>query len=80
MSPNIQYTGGPLTTERRNFFRKSQCGVDGKNPLVCCPNTFTVNDLPKSCGKTITDKIYGGENVDLNEFPWYEFHVSMYTN
>lgn len=76
--PIYDILAGPLTTEERNFLRKSQCGHDGTNPLVCCPNTFTVNDLPagQQCGSSVGDKIVGGEIASIDEFPWYELNVS----
>lgn len=59
-----------LSTEQRNFLRKSQCGHDGTNPLVCCPITFTIDDLPTdNCGRSINcvPRISGGEITFINE-------------
>ncbi|XP_044728002.1 uncharacterized protein LOC123291691 [Chrysoperla carnea] len=42
-------TKRPLTTENRELLRKSQCGVIGRQPLVCCPPTVattTTTELP----------------------------------
>ena len=68
----------PLTTQTRNFLRNSQCGRDGSNIFVCCPNTFTINDLPTNeyCG-TIADRIYGGVKTSIYEFPWYAIDLSI---
>lgn len=59
-----------LTTQQRNFLRSSQCGRQGNTVLVCCPTTFTLADLPETCGEQIEDKIVGGEETNLVEFPW----------
>lgn len=66
--------GTNLSTEQRTFLRKSQCGREGNNPLVCCPNTFKIEDLPpnKFCGVQVSDKIVGGSETAINEFPWYK--------
>lgn len=70
-----------LSMERRNFWRSSQCDGDGDGIFVCCPNAFTVDDLPstKYCGTQVADKIIGGEETSLNEFPWYEPNLSAKT-
>lgn len=70
---------GALTTEQRDFLRRSQCGREGTNPLVCCPNTFTLDDLPsnKHCGIQAEDKITGGTATSISEFPWYVFNLSI---
>lgn len=64
---------GTLTNDQRTFLRSSQCGREGSKPLVCCPNTFTEEDLPsnKHCGVQVSDKIVGGEDTSINELPWY---------
>lgn len=66
-------TEAPLSTEHRDFLRKSQCGRNGSNPLVCCPNTFTVDDLisdGEECGVQAADKIVGGVETSITDFPW----------
>lgn len=53
----------PISNERRDFLRRSQCGTDAGKPLVCCPTTFTVDDIEnadKQCGVQVSDKIVGG--------------------
>lgn len=87
------------------FLRQSQCGFEGRDPLVCCPTqrpsvtvpprgdqdgTYypggeTTNPgqdpnasydlsnnplLPTECGKDLSQKIFGGERTDIDEFPW----------
>lgn len=67
-----------LPANLRTFLRNSQCGGgDSTNIRVCCPNTFTINDLPPKCGLEAADKIVGGEETSLGEFPWYEFNQSV---
>lgn len=63
-----------ITTEQRTLLRSSQCGRNGDTILVCCPNTFTVNDLPSTqyCGKQVGNKLAGGPETSIYEFPWYE--------
>lgn len=67
---------GSLSTEQRSFLRRSQCGHDGTNPLVCCPNAFTVDDLLSvgKCGVFFESRILGGERAYPGEYPWYEFN------
>ena len=71
---------GQLTTEQRDFLRKSKCGGNTTNPLVCCPNTFTVDDLPANgtCGTFMSDRI-GGQAVYPSYFPWYEPVLTLNT-
>lgn len=41
---------------------------------MCCPiNRFTVNDLPPrgKCGTQAKDRIVGGEETSISDFPWY---------
>lgn len=76
---NLLLQGSMITMEQRTFLRNSQCGRQGSNPLVCCPNTFTIDDLPsnKLCGVQVSDKIVGGDETSINDFPWYAFNQSM---
>lgn len=62
-----------LSREQQTFLTDSQCGYDTVYPLVCCQNTFSVDDLPSGaeCIAQLGDKIVGGEIAALNEFPWY---------
>lgn len=68
-----------LSTEQRNFLRNSQCGREGDDILVCCPNSFTIEDLPstKYCGTQVADKIVGGGETSINEYPWYESNLKI---
>lgn len=68
----LHLQGQGLTPEQRTFLSRSQCGRNGRNVLVCCPNTFTIADLTgKDCGTHVEDKIVNGERAGLTEFPWY---------
>lgn len=62
------------------FLRKSQCGVIGNNPKVCCSTGVfntpkpvkddTISDS-KICGlPDVSQKIIGGEGVALGDYPW----------
>lgn len=59
---------------QQNFLTNSQCGRDGKNVLVCCPNTLTINDLRpnEQCKVQVLDKSSGGGKNSTTNFPWYE--------
>lgn len=65
--------------EQRNFLKSSKCDRDGRNVFVCCPSTFTIDDLPtgKQCGVQASDKSFGNERAALADFPWYEFNLSV---
>lgn len=62
------------------FLRKSQCGVAGNNPKVCCSTGVVNNPKPpppkddsdsKVCGiPDVSQKIIGGEGVALGDYPW----------
>lgn len=54
-----------LPEEYRDFLIKSQCGRDGNKVIVCCPNTFTIDDLPEECGVEAGDRIVGGEETSV---------------
>lgn len=65
-------SGGTPTMEQRAFLRNSQCGRQGNSILVCCPpKPFTMADLPQTCGEQVEDKVFGGEETNINELPWY---------
>lgn len=69
---------GNLSPQQRNFLRNSQCGRDGANVLVCCPNTFTIKDLPEVCGvQNPANRIFGGIETKRAEYPWYELNLSV---
>ncbi|XP_076164420.1 CLIP domain-containing serine protease HP8-like [Ptiloglossa arizonensis] len=103
----------PLQTGAIDFLKQSQCGFQGRDPLVCCPlqnpnvnipprgdqinpvgpldpnsgsnpeqpNGGTNGEivqynlagnplLPTDCGKDLSQRIFGGERTELDEFPW----------
>lgn len=39
---------------------------------VCCPVPFTVSDLPApgQCGTQAKDRIVGGEETNIQDYPW----------
>ncbi|XP_055609293.1 CLIP domain-containing serine protease B4-like [Uranotaenia lowii] len=64
-----------MSREERNFLQASRCGQtkEGRN-LVCCANPVIEqsNELPATneCGLDLGDRIVGGQQTDLDEFPW----------
>uniref|UniRef100_A0A2C9GVA1 CLIP domain-containing serine protease n=1 Tax=Anopheles dirus TaxID=7168 RepID=A0A2C9GVA1_9DIPT len=67
------------TREETIFLSNSRCGTVGQKTLVCCPGgastkppatRTTVLPQPPQCGIHLADRIYGGQETDLNEFPW----------
>ncbi|KFB41614.1 serine protease 14 [Anopheles sinensis] len=70
--------GKPIATpEDTQYLQDSRCGSSGRKALVCCagsaPPANTGNSvLPDQpyCGIQLTDRIYGGQPTQLDEFPW----------
>ena len=74
----------PLTSENREFLLRSQCGLAGRYPKVCCPPARTNPDtgrnvdfnvrnnslLPQDCGPDLSLRILGGEHTELDEYTW----------
>uniref|UniRef100_V5GX21 CLIP domain-containing serine protease n=2 Tax=Anoplophora glabripennis TaxID=217634 RepID=V5GX21_ANOGL len=65
----------PIKAEDAEYLRRSNCGSDGSLPKMCCPfevKPVSSNLLPSAeiCGVGTPDKIYGGTEADLNEYPW----------
>nr|XP_023026596.1 serine protease easter-like [Leptinotarsa decemlineata] len=80
----------PIKSYDADYLRRSQCGLEGTMPKVCCPlgdqkpsTSRSVVDymepkpsdsplLPTTevCGISTQDKIYGGSEAGLKEFPW----------
>ncbi|XP_055523204.1 CLIP domain-containing serine protease B10 [Wyeomyia smithii] len=72
-----------LTMDELNFLRMSRCNENP--PMICCPDRITAatpvqfqhsSRLPdpqlSECGTDIlVDKIYGGDDTLLEEYPWY---------
>jgi Regulatory CLIP domain of proteinases/Trypsin len=73
-----------LTREESNYLRQSQCGYQNRSPLVCCasdaPTMYNKrqnqpnrkNQLPgfERCGATSSNRIIGGRNAKVDEYPW----------
>uniref|UniRef100_A0A182TN45 Peptidase S1 domain-containing protein n=1 Tax=Anopheles melas TaxID=34690 RepID=A0A182TN45_9DIPT len=70
----------PLLDADRTYLQRSQCGwstVDN-HPLVCCADSLVapvrvgVGLLPSpgQCGIQTSDRIFGGVNTRIDEFPW----------
>lgn len=70
----------PLLQEERNFLSQSQCGWsrEENHPLVCCSDSLDApvrvgeSLLPPVgvCGIQTSDRIVGGVNTKIDEFPW----------
>lgn len=70
----------PLLPEDRNLLSRSQCGwsVQDNHPLVCCSDPFdtpirvgaSLLPAPGICGTQTSDRIVGGTNTKIDEFPW----------
>lgn len=46
--------------------RHKICGMRGNIPYVCC----SILPKPGQCGVQLTDKIHGGTEAKIKEFPW----------
>ncbi|KAF2896502.1 hypothetical protein ILUMI_09673 [Ignelater luminosus] len=75
----------PLTTEKVNYLRQSQCGYERSQPKVCCSEAATpsqavsyvsitqgINLLPDTdtCGLHLYRLHRGRVGASINEFPW----------
>lgn len=78
--------------QTREFLRRSQCGIGGNNPYVCCASSSPPQPISNpsqsrppqnsanigggklptapNCGLDAPDRIFGGENTKIDEFPW----------
>lgn len=76
---------GNVTADMINTLRKASCGFTGQYPRVCCdmlkqestevrspnaPDHPSLRFLPEQCGVISGDRIFGGQEADLYEFPW----------
>ncbi|XP_058117983.1 CLIP domain-containing serine protease B4-like [Anopheles ziemanni] len=70
--------GKPIATpEDTQYLQDSRCGSSGRKALVCCAGSTapanTGNSVlpePPHCGIQLTDRIFGGQPTQLDEFPW----------
>lgn len=68
----------PASIEEGNFVKQSRCGSVGGSAMVCCPGLDVENrgpgratlPRPPQCGQDLSDRIFGGQPTDLDEFPW----------
>ncbi|XP_050078740.1 transmembrane protease serine 9-like [Anopheles maculipalpis] len=71
----------PLLDEDRTYLQRTQCGwsTTEKHPLVCCADGDLVAPVrvgagllptPGQCGIQTSDRIFGGVNTRIDEFPW----------
>lgn len=70
----------PLLPEDRSFLSRSQCGWsrEANHPLVCCTDPLntpirvgaTLLPAVGVCGIQTSDRIVGGVNTKIDEFPW----------
>lgn len=64
----------PISSEALTVIRSRHelCGFgdeDNQKYLVCC-KTFKKLPEPPFCGMDTTDRIYGGTDTSIDEFPW----------
>lgn len=60
----------PITPSEVEYLRNHHCGFEENNsssPRVCCEANVPST---KVCGADGTDRIYGGNVTDIDEFPW----------
>ncbi|XP_055545836.1 serine protease easter-like [Wyeomyia smithii] len=70
----------PLLPEDRTILSRSQCGwsVTENHPMVCCTDPIdtpirvggALLPVPGVCGIQTSDRIVGGTNTKIDEFPW----------
>uniref|UniRef100_A0A1B0FFU3 CLIP domain-containing serine protease n=1 Tax=Glossina morsitans morsitans TaxID=37546 RepID=A0A1B0FFU3_GLOMM len=76
----------PLKDSDRLYLSRSQCGYRNGKVLICCPErhrqklptatppiTSPVSNLlpdTSQCGNVLSNRIYGGNKTDIDEFPW----------
>uniref|UniRef100_A0A182YGK7 Uncharacterized protein n=1 Tax=Anopheles stephensi TaxID=30069 RepID=A0A182YGK7_ANOST len=71
----------PLLDEDRTYLQRTQCGwsTAERHPLVCCADSDLVAPVrvgagllptPGQCGIQTSDRIFGGVNTRIDEFPW----------
>lgn len=68
---------GAQNSDVTNYLRQNICGYEGRDPIVCCPqtnssSTGTTLPSPDVCGKLGAEikKIVGGSDADLGLFRW----------
>lgn len=75
---------GTLTPQELNLIRSKQCNYVNRSAYVCCAaqnqngqtNTSPTGNrgnflpLPPVCGPAFADRIVGGTETDIDEFPW----------
>lgn len=73
---NLLLKGNQLTQDQRIYLSRSQCGYRDNQPLVCCPDSLIprgnsdVLPQPGECGIDPANRIIGGTETDVDEFPW----------
>lgn len=76
----------PLLNDDKTFLQRSQCGSNNGKVLICCPERQIGAGLPEApttqtrvgvnlpqpgtCGNVISNKIYGGNQTKIDEYPW----------
>uniref|UniRef100_A0A182JMK2 CLIP domain-containing serine protease n=1 Tax=Anopheles atroparvus TaxID=41427 RepID=A0A182JMK2_ANOAO len=71
----------PLLDADRSLLQRSQCGwsFEANHPLVCCAEALEAAPVrvgagllpaPGQCGIQTSDRIFGGVNTRIDEFPW----------
>uniref|UniRef100_A0A182N5R5 CLIP domain-containing serine protease n=1 Tax=Anopheles dirus TaxID=7168 RepID=A0A182N5R5_9DIPT len=70
----------PLLEADRTYLQRTQCGwsTADNHPMVCCPDALAAPvrlgsgllPTPGQCGIQTSDRIFGGVNTRIDEFPW----------
>uniref|UniRef100_A0A182PPY6 CLIP domain-containing serine protease n=1 Tax=Anopheles epiroticus TaxID=199890 RepID=A0A182PPY6_9DIPT len=70
----------PLPDTDRAYLQRTQCGwsTTENHPLVCCSDSLVAPvrvgagllPTPGQCGIQTSDRIFGGVNTRIDEFPW----------
>ncbi|XP_053669190.1 CLIP domain-containing serine protease B4-like [Anopheles marshallii] len=73
--PLVNLYNDPFQTpEDTEFLTQSRCGVHRRKILVCCAvsNLGQRSSLPEppNCGIQMSDRVFGGHDTKINEFPW----------
>ncbi|XP_055546193.1 CLIP domain-containing serine protease B4-like [Wyeomyia smithii] len=70
------YSKPVITPDESNFIQSSRCAsAAGGRALVCCAGLTAAAGKatllkPPNCGRELSNRIFGGQETDLDEFPW----------
>lgn len=76
-SLNKLFKTSPQTMTSQQFLSSSRC--EGSSTNFCCPNEVLEDEAkklkeilsqPPACGQDAPNRIFGGQETEINEFPW----------